>query len=186
MFQGGGMKIRLLREGLDGLVKREQLDDETVIVFVDAYDVIVNGDHDEIARRFAIAAPNAYGGARIDILFGAESFCWPDAALANEYPVVVFGDRFLNSGAFAARFDVLRALLAAHTLDVVDTDDDQLVYSRLFVDTTIRTKFGMAVDSLSLIFQNLNGAQDKVRLELGDDDPEVSAVFESTTLVMAT
>jgi len=32
------------------------------------------------------------------ILFGAESFCWPDESLSSQYPEVHRGKRFLNSG----------------------------------------------------------------------------------------
>ena len=70
----------------------------------------------------------------------AQSFYADFLQLANEYPLVVFGDRFLNSGVFAARYGVLRALLNAHTLDVDDTDDDQVEKRRRLPKTSIESR----------------------------------------------
>lgn len=51
-------------------------------MFTDAYDVIVNGDAETIARRFL----DEFAESRL--VFGAEPFCWPDKSLANKYPQV--------------------------------------------------------------------------------------------------
>jgi len=55
-----------------------------------SYDVLLLGTGEQILKQFKMS--NA------KILFGAESFCWPDETLANDYPEVIRGKRFLNSG----------------------------------------------------------------------------------------
>ncbi|XP_069739277.1 LOW QUALITY PROTEIN: multifunctional procollagen lysine hydroxylase and glycosyltransferase LH3-like [Phaenicophaeus curvirostris] len=46
-----------------------------------------------------------------------------------------------------------------------DDDDDQLFYSRLYLDPQLREELGMELDHYSQIFQNLNGAVDEVVLK---------------------
>ena len=45
-----------------------------------------------------------------------------------------------------------------------DTDDDQLYYTRLYLNEAKRTELGMRLDHRAHIFQNLNGAQEEVEL----------------------
>lgn len=61
--------------------------------------------------------------------------------------------------------------------DVKDEDDDQLFYTRLFLDETTRTKFSIGLDSLSRIFQNLNGMGSHVRIEADDDGSTMVSAF---------
>lgn len=55
-----------------------------------SYDVILAGSPAELLRKFV------QSGSRL--LFSAEGFCWPEWALAEQYPEVGTGKRFLNSG----------------------------------------------------------------------------------------
>jgi len=55
-------------------------------------DVLLLGTGAQILEQFKMS--NA------KILFGAESSCWPDQSLANDYPEVIGGKRFLNAGGF--------------------------------------------------------------------------------------
>ncbi|VDP16036.1 unnamed protein product [Heligmosomoides polygyrus] len=80
---GGGQKIRLLREAL----KPYQKETDTLILFVDAYDVVFTAGIDTIIDRLAYH----FEGKRV--VFSAEPYCWPDESLAVEYPVVDFGKR---------------------------------------------------------------------------------------------
>jgi hypothetical protein len=58
--------------------------EDTLIMFTDAYDVILNGNAETIAQRFLQEFP------KNRVVFGAEPFCWPDKSLANKYPQVSF------------------------------------------------------------------------------------------------
>ncbi|KAI6180511.1 Procollagen-lysine 5-dioxygenase [Aphelenchoides besseyi] len=173
--EGGGQKIRLLREGLDKLSETGTVTDKSLIMFVDAYDVILNADAKEIIRRYRHDFVDLQ---KTQILFGAEPFCWPDVNLVNSYPPVTFGERYLNSGLFIGPFSRIRALLREHAKGVKDSDDDQLFYTRLYLDEKIRNDFGLTLDSLSRIFQNLNGLQEKVHVEADDIDGSAK-VFNS-------
>lgn len=55
-----------------------------------SYDVILASSPTELLKKFV------QSGSRL--LFSAESFCWPEWGLAEQYPEVGTGKRFLNSG----------------------------------------------------------------------------------------
>ncbi|KAI3413726.1 hypothetical protein GPALN_011209 [Globodera pallida] len=151
--QGGAQKIRILREELEPYRNRDDL----ILLFTDAYDVILNADSDTILRKFLSYFPESR------IVFGAEPFCWPDRTLASKYPSVVFGERYLNSGMFIGFVrEVLSLLEIAKELNLRDDDDDQLFYTRVFLNPNFRTQFGITLDSMSYIFQNLNGMEEFV------------------------
>ena len=69
---GGGQKVLLLKEGLE----KHKDDKENIIMFTDAYDVVFNGDAEQILTRFR--------ELKARVLFSAEGFCWPDSSLASE------------------------------------------------------------------------------------------------------
>lgn len=53
--------------------------------------------------------------------------------------------------------------------EVADKDDDQLYYTMVYLDEKLRRQFKMTLDSMSRIFQNLNGVVSDVQLEFNDD-----------------
>ena len=67
--------------------------------------------------------------------------------------------RFLNSGGFIGYASEIHKIL--QHAKVLDTDDDQLYYTNIFLDPDLRKKFGIQLDTKSVIFQNLNGALGK-------------------------
>ncbi|KAL7077406.1 hypothetical protein ACQ4LE_003240 [Meloidogyne hapla] len=153
-FEGGAQKIRLLRENL-----LPYKDDDLIVLFTDAYDVLINSNSETILRTFFASFPES------KILFGAESFCWPDQSLSAKYPPVVFGERYLNSGMFIGYIkEILKMLKMAEDQNIADNDDDQLFYTKLFLNENIRNDLKIGLDSLSIIFQNLNGAQEFVSI----------------------
>ncbi|KAK2117258.1 Multifunctional procollagen lysine hydroxylase and glycosyltransferase LH3 [Saguinus oedipus] len=83
---GGGQKVRWLKKEMEKYADREDM----IIMFVDSYDVILAGGPSELLKKFV------QSGSRL--LFSAESFCWPEWGLAEQYPEVGTGKRFLNSG----------------------------------------------------------------------------------------
>jgi hypothetical protein len=146
-------------------------DENTLVLFTDAYDVILNADPETVTRRFLDEFPKSR------LLFGAEPFCWPDKSLANTYPQVTFGERYLNSGGFIGYLDDVRKLLDEHGAKVGDSDDDQLFYTKLYLDENIRTAYKMELDSLSRIFQNLNGMKAHVKVDGEDDGTAKVTIF---------
>ena len=144
---GGGFKVNLLKEEL----KNHQDDKSLVIMFTDSYDVLLVAGKDDILRKFKSS------GARV--LFGAEDFVWPDQSLKEKYPKVDGGYRFLNSGGFIGYASDLFGLV--NELPIADTDDDQLFFTKIFLDEALREKYKIKLDTKADIFQNLNGAVGK-------------------------
>ncbi|KAM4714261.1 multifunctional procollagen lysine hydroxylase and glycosyltransferase LH3 [Anableps anableps] len=148
---GGGQKVRWLKKEL---LKHSE-DQELVVLFVDSYDVIFAAGPDELLSKFSSL------GHRV--VFSAEGFCWPDQRLASKYPEVHSGKRYLNSGGFVGFASDLGAIVQQWKFK--DNDDDQLFYTRIYLDRNQRTRFNMTLDHHSRIFQNLNGAIDEVVLK---------------------
>uniref|UniRef100_A0A1I8A415 TauD domain-containing protein n=1 Tax=Steinernema glaseri TaxID=37863 RepID=A0A1I8A415_9BILA len=172
--QGGGQKIRILRDSL-----KSYKDKNAIIMFVDAYDVVFNANADIILDRFF----HEFDGARI--VFGAEGFCWPDKELAIKYPLVTFGKRYLNSGMYMGyAADVYKMLEMG--ADVKDTDDDQLFFTNLYINEKIREDLKISLDSISHIFQNLNGAADDVKVQYNKDGKAqlINSVYNTEPVVV--
>ncbi|XP_040928918.1 multifunctional procollagen lysine hydroxylase and glycosyltransferase LH3 [Betta splendens] len=148
---GGGQKVRWLKTEL---LKHAE-EKEKVVMFVDSYDVIFASGPEELLSKFSRL------GHRV--VFSAEGFCWPDQRLASKYPEVHSGKRYLNSGGFIGYAAQLSAIV--NQWKYKDNDDDQLFYTKIYLDKTQRTKFNMTLDHRSRIFQNLNGAVDEVVLK---------------------
>ncbi|EYC27736.1 hypothetical protein Y032_0008g153 [Ancylostoma ceylanicum] len=183
--QGGGQKIRILSEELKHYKDR----DDVIILFVDAclhravarflifcankttielihfhnslYDVVFTAGTLTILDRFQTHFKDKR------ILFGAEPYCWPDESLAPDYPVVEFGKRFLNSGLFLGYAKELYKMITLK--QVADDDDDQLYYTMIYIDPKLRKELKIGLDTMSRIFQNLNGVTDDVELQFDDN-----------------
>ncbi|XP_013108802.1 procollagen-lysine,2-oxoglutarate 5-dioxygenase [Stomoxys calcitrans] len=149
---GGGYKVNLLREA----IKAFKDEKDTLIMFTDSYDVVFTTRMSEIVRKFKES------GAKV--LFSAEKFCWPDTKLASKYPTVEpKASPYLNSGAFIGYAPQVWSLLEK---PLGDLEDDQLYYTKTFLDETLREKLGIKLDTESKLFQNLNGAKDDVKLDV--------------------
>ena len=91
-------QVKGLGMGRNGWGKQEEGGEDTeipsgclfILLFLASYDVILAGSPSELLKKFV------QSGSRL--LFSAESFCWPEWGLAEQYPEVGTGKRFLNSG----------------------------------------------------------------------------------------
>lgn len=144
-WAGGGQKVNLLKKAVDKL----KGDDAKIVLFTDSYDVVFLASLQDIVKKF-----NEWKDARV--VFSAEEYCWPDKSLAAKYPEVHRGKRFLNSGGFIGYLDDVREMLRYD--DIEDGDDDQLFYTKIYLDSDFREKHQIKLDHKSEIFQNLNGA----------------------------
>ncbi|CAF0816227.1 unnamed protein product [Rotaria sp. Silwood1] len=156
---GGGQKINILRENL----VRYKDDKTKLILFSDAYDVIFTQSPEVLLDKFEKLKP-----ARV--VFGAEDFCWPDQNLQYDYPLVESNEkRFLNSGGFIGyASDIYEIISSKENID--DDEDDQLFYTKIFLDETTRTKWSIVLDKRADIFMNLNGAADEIELPVRNDE----------------
>ncbi|XP_010594529.2 multifunctional procollagen lysine hydroxylase and glycosyltransferase LH3 isoform X2 [Loxodonta africana] len=121
---GGGQKVRWLKKEMEKYRDQEDM----VIMFVDSYDVILAGSPTELLKKFV------QSGSRL--LFSAESFCWPEWGLAEQYPEVGTGKRFLNSGGFIGFAPIIHQIVRQWKYK--DDDDDQLFYTQLYLDPGLR------------------------------------------------
>ena len=150
-FPGGGQKVNLLRDGVEKLKNAN----DWLVMFVDSYDVVLTAGPDEVVKAFQ--------KFKADVVFSAEGFCWPDLSLAEQYPEVKPNEkRYLNSGGFIGYAPKIAELFMEK---LNDDDDDQLYYTRIFLDQNRREKLSMKLDTKSAIFQNLNGAMDEVTVK---------------------
>ncbi|XP_075941173.1 multifunctional procollagen lysine hydroxylase and glycosyltransferase LH3 [Anarhichas minor] len=148
---GGGQKVRWLKAEL----LKHSDNKDLVVMFVDSYDVIFASGPEELLSKFSRL------GHRV--VFSAEGFCWPDQRLASKYPEVHSGKRFLNSGGFIGFASDLSSMVQQWKYK--DNDDDQLFYTKIYLDKKQRAKFNITLDHRSRIFQNLNGAVEEVVLK---------------------
>ncbi|XP_028394041.1 multifunctional procollagen lysine hydroxylase and glycosyltransferase LH3-like [Dendronephthya gigantea] len=162
LHPGGGHKLNLLRKEIE-LLKNET---DLVVMFTDSYDVVFAAGADEILKRFL--------AFKSKVVISAEDFLWPDKTLLDEYPEVTEGKRFLCSGGIIGYAPEVFQLMTHH--EVKDTDDDQLYYTKLYLDAKLRNKLQMKLDHKSEIFQNLNGAKAESQL-VADEN---SVWFENT------
>ena len=132
---GGGHKVNLVRNYLD------QLPENDVVLFTDAYDVFFINGLQEITKRWMDAS--------VEILFGSEASCWPDESMTIKHPETGLSKyRFLNSGQYIGRVGALKDFFAER---LNDSDDDQLYMQRVWLNDT--TKFSVGLDYEQYIFQ---------------------------------
>uniref|UniRef100_A0A452U6J6 Procollagen-lysine,2-oxoglutarate 5-dioxygenase 3 n=1 Tax=Ursus maritimus TaxID=29073 RepID=A0A452U6J6_URSMA len=167
---GGGQKVRWLKKEMEKYADREDM----VIMFVDSYDVILLGSPSELLKKFVQSGSH--------LLFSAEGFCWPEWGLAEQYPEVGTGKRFLNSGGFIGFAPTVHQVVRQWKYK--DDDDDQLFYTRLYLDPGLREKLSLSLDHKSRIFQNLNGALDEVVLKFDRNRVRIRNVAYDTLPVV--
>ncbi|CAL8292338.1 unnamed protein product [Lota lota] len=167
---GGGQKVRLLKEMLEVM----DLQDLVVLV-VDSYDLIFSGGPEEVLRKFQQTSHR--------VVFAAEGLVWPDKRLADRYPSVRAGKRFLNSGGIMGYATSINKMVAQWNLH--DNDDDQLFYTKIYLDSQQREGLNMTLDHKCQIFQSLNGAIDEVLLKFGTDRVRVrNSVYDSLPVIV--
>ena len=84
---GGGQKINFLKDYL------KTFNDNKLLIFTDSYDVICNDHINLMIENYKLKYDR-------QIVFGAETSCWPDTSLADNYPIVDVKNKYLNSGNF--------------------------------------------------------------------------------------
>ncbi len=142
---GGGQKINLLRE----FIKSQR--ENKLLVFTDNYDVIMN-DHINIL----VDNYNTYYKGKI--VFGCETSCWPDVSLSEKYPDAPNGSdlKYLNSGVFMGYTNDIRKIIEK---PINDSDDDQLYYTKEFLDNE-----KIVLDYSCRLFLCLNGITDRIHI----------------------
>nr|XP_006811878.1 PREDICTED: procollagen-lysine,2-oxoglutarate 5-dioxygenase 1-like [Saccoglossus kowalevskii] len=140
---GGGQKVRLLKDGLEKYKDEKDL----VIMFVDSYDVL-----------FTAGIMKKFHKMEARVVFSAEHYLWPDKSLGSKYPKIEKGLPYLNSGMFMGYAEEIWKIVSHE--DIKNSGDDQLYYTKIFLDPQLREELNMKLDNLAVLFQNLHGEED--------------------------
>jgi hypothetical protein len=114
---GGGQKVNLVKQYL-----ASHVDDSSIVLFVDGYDVILNDNIATVVER--------YKDMGADVVFAAEKTCWPDLELADAFPESHTEYRYLNSGVYIGTGAALRKMFSD---PIEDGQDDQLYMQKRFL-----------------------------------------------------
>ena len=148
---GGGQKINLLKKELLAWSKEEL--QETIVLFSDSYDVIINANKYEILNKYA----KIIGINTNMIVFSSEKYCWPSKELSEKYPKVPYANKYLNSGGFIGNaYDILKIM----DTDIYNWDDDQLYFTLKFLNNC-----NIMLDYHCEIFQTLNNSIQDISIE---------------------
>lgn len=118
-WKGFGTKIILLRDYL-----KDNSNNATHFIFTDAYDIIYLHSAKTIALKYLSHFDKC-------IVFSTEKACWPVPALQEQYPGWPGQWKYLNSGSFMGRVDMMNDFLQAVEIDW--KIDDQLFYTKAFL-----------------------------------------------------
>ncbi|XP_032202383.1 procollagen-lysine,2-oxoglutarate 5-dioxygenase 2 isoform X1 [Mustela erminea] len=163
---GGGQKVRLMKEVMEHYANQEDL----VILFTECFNVIFAGGPEEVLKKFQ--------KSNHKVVFAADGILWPDKRLADKYPIVHIGKRYLNSGGFIGYAPYINKIVQQWNLQ--DNDDDQLFYTKIYIDPLKREAINITLDHKCKIFQALNGAVDEVVLRFENGKARAKNVFYET------
>jgi procollagen-lysine,2-oxoglutarate 5-dioxygenase len=137
-----GVKLKEVRDFL----MRNELKDDDIVLFTDAYDVIYLGTQEEIVRRYLeFSCP---------IVFGSETTCNPVPDFAKYYDKEENCEfPYLNSGLFIGRVWALRKFMIDYQYN--DKDDDQAFWTLRFLENQSNGLFRL--DYKNRIFLNTYG-----------------------------
>lgn len=134
-----GLKIKLVQDFL----KKEEVDDNDILLFTDAYDVIYGGNFDSIIERyFMFDKP---------VIFGAETTCSPDPTMQSHYEYTNTTFPYLNSGLYIGKVNIIRKLINSYEYN--DKHDDQLYWTYTF----LKNKHLIQLDYTNELFLNTYG-----------------------------
>lgn len=142
---GLGVKINALRDFV-----HSQAEDHDVVLFVDAFDVLLFGGAADILARFELLEQQS----NRSIFLNAEEYCFPRlGGVCDEatYPPSPTRWRYLNSGAIIGRGHALKALLRDSVPNVIE-GSDQMWYQQRF-----RSQEGLALDTGCVLMCGVSG-----------------------------
>ena len=137
----GMPKIQLVNEYLS------TVDPDAIVMFMDGYDTFLADSPDVILQR--------YIQMEADIVFGAESNCWPKAEDADLFPDTGTKYKFLNSGLYIGKASAIHSFVSLSLDNGASLGDDQLFCQRRYLKY-LKEDFDYTVklDHEAYIFQN--------------------------------
>lgn len=156
---GGGHKLNLMKDFLTDLKNEAYKPNvylrtgesnflETIICFVDAYDVLPN-----TIENFESKLVERFLDFKKDIVFGAEPYCYPVWERKRLYPETNYKNKYLNSGMYIGYAPSILNLL--ENTNIKNNEDDQLFYTDCFLNQKEEVSIGL--DYSCKLFFNLHG-----------------------------
>ena len=131
-----------------------KIDPNEIVIFVDGYDVVQKRDDLSIFE-------NIFAGSGFDLIFSAETYCWPNPWIAYQFPMVPLAKvgpsimyRFPNSGTFVGRAHAIKKMLEWDTYRI--SHDDQGYVHDFFLRNR-DVKVGLDVEQV--LFQTGTGVR---------------------------
>ena len=135
-YYGNGTKLFHLNEYLNSL------NDDDIVMFVDAFDVLVIADKEVILKKFI--------DMNVPFVMSAEKGCFPFADLANKYPKTSSPFKFINSGCYIGYVHNLKTWLRELSpLNLETSDQGQITIHYL------KNKYVFAIDYYCELFLSL-------------------------------
>ncbi len=141
-YEGNHQKVRYFLDYVRGM------DPGSLVLFVDAYDVLLFGDVRDIE--------GAWKEAGKAVLFAGETASYPDLGASLLYDSDVADFPYLNSCAFVGRADAVRSMLE----EVASYPSLSVSDQRAFVRYALRNPDLVAVDSAGLHLSTLHGVEE--------------------------
>jgi hypothetical protein len=107
-------------------INKTTINDDDIIVFMDAFDVYYSGDKSTLLQK--------YKEMKKPIVFGSEACCYPDDSKGKLYPKTNSFFKFLNSGLFIGRVKELRECMNNYSHEFIDEINDQLWWTNKFLE----------------------------------------------------
>lgn len=137
----GMPKIQLVNEYLS------TVNPNAIVMFMDGYDTFLADSPDAILER--------YLQMDADLVFGAESNCWPQESNADLFPESGTKYKYLNSGLYIGKASAIHKFVSHSAGDGESNGDDQLFCQRRYLKYLQETwDITVKLDVEAYIFQN--------------------------------
>jgi hypothetical protein len=141
-YYGNGTKLLRLQEYIT------KLQDDEIVMFIDAYDVLIVADKEVILQKFL--------NLHTPFLMSAEKNCYPYAELADAYPTTSSPFRYINSGGFIGYVRNLKEWLENLSPFILNQGDQGQITKNWFKNQMV-----FSIDTSCEIFLSLYGVQNK-------------------------
>lgn len=103
----------------------EDIDEDEIVLFTDGFDAIFVSGESEILEKF--------NKMNMELIFSAESACWPDKSLAENFPLCDTDYQYLNSGGFIGKAGIIKKLLKDNDFDIENyVNSNQYIWIKRF------------------------------------------------------
>mmetsp|Transcript_18150 Transcript_18150/g.30275 ORF Transcript_18150/g.30275 Transcript_18150/m.30275 type:complete len:356 (-) Transcript_18150:607-1674(-) len=147
--RGFGRKLNYVRDAFNS----PDIDDDEIVMFVDAYDVMLLGPATELISRFL--------KADCEIVFAPERALWPRYSLAERFPLNSSPYRFLNSGSYIGYARSIRKYLDNCGSPFDPLADDQAFFTFVFLNPPT-PPLRLCLDYKNDIFQCMYNSKDDI------------------------